>query len=160
MSTLNKRQKMACIIMQVAMCSYCCQIKKNSSNKLGRKYLARPLDPWGLDPCQLSWLIKLFSSLPLSRLLSLSLCLYLSLHGSKGQAKHLRPSLHELFLFNLTATAACHHLQNYTRHLLTLVKGALSSILTLECISSSDTTTSPLLRILEIGCQPNSIMFS
>ena len=45
MSTCNKRQKMACIIVQVTTGNCYCQIKRNSSCKLGRKYLARPLDP-------------------------------------------------------------------------------------------------------------------
>ena len=51
MSTCNKRQKMACIIVQVTTGNCCCQIKRNSSCKFGRKYLARPLDPYLVLAC-------------------------------------------------------------------------------------------------------------
>ena len=60
----------------------------------------------------------------------------------------------------MAATNARRHLHVHTRDLLALVTGAHSPIITLECISPSDTTTSPLLRILEIGCQPNSTLFN
>jgi len=51
MRTRNKRQKMACIIVQVTTGNCYCQIKRNSSCKLGRKYLDRPLDPCLVLPC-------------------------------------------------------------------------------------------------------------
>ena len=63
-------------------------------------------------------------------------------------------------LIAVAATFARRHLRVYTRDLLALVTGAHSSIITLECISSSYTTTHPLLRILEIGCQTDSILFN
>ena len=57
----------------------------------------------------------------------------------------------------MAATIARRHLHVYTPNLLAFVTGAHSSMITLECISSSDTTTSPLLTILEIGCQTDSV---
>ena len=60
----------------------------------------------------------------------------------------------------VAATVARRHLRVYTRDLLAFVTGAHSSIITLECISPSYTTTYPLLRILEIGCQTDFILFN